>query len=460
MKNGAVTRDLEIQEAITFRNGAAAAFADVRPILATQDAAATDEAARRLDELDRALRDAGTGAAVVPPEAIRATADQLAALIGRATPPEWQRRDSGGDFDVIASLLDQMEGAAAAGQYDLAESARLEAYAVLESGPEARLVVFAPHLKVPIEDLFWYGQGDRPGLAYLIGKRASMAKLKASRAALDERLAEAQAAVGGSSSPVALATNAGVIVFREGLEAVLILAPLLGSLKLGANRRFRQPLWVGAAGALAFSVATWFVARGLLTALARYGEKLEAIVSLIAIGVLITITNWSFHKVYWTGWMANFHQHKGRILGRGTGQWLGLAVLGFTSIYRKGLETVIFLQALVLEAGVGTVLTGVAIGLTATAAIGVIVFALQAKRPYKKMLIATGITICLVLMIMVGNTTHVLQVVGWLPIHPVGGLTLPYWAGLWLGIYAAWEGLILQTAAAASSSAPTSSPSA
>ena len=43
----------------------------------------------------------------------------------------------------------------------------------------------------------------------------------------------------------------------------------------------------------------------LLSSLARYGERLEAIVSLIAIGVLL-LTNWFFHKVYWTGWIANF----------------------------------------------------------------------------------------------------------------------------------------------------------
>ncbi len=42
-----------------------------------------------------------------------------------------------------------------------------------------------------------------------------------------------------------------------------------------------------------------------------------------------------------------------------------------------------------------------------------------------------------------------LQVVGWIPVHPVDGLTLPYWAGLWLGLFPTWEGLAAQAAAAA-----------
>jgi high-affinity iron transporter len=50
-----------------------------------------------------------------------------------------------------------------------------------------------------------------------------------------------------------------------------------------------------------------------------------------------------------------------------------------------------------------------------------------------------------------GNTAHLLQVVGWLPIHPLRDLAaqMPYWTGLWFGLYATWEGLLLQAAAAA-----------
>ena len=319
-------------------------------------------------------------------------------------PAEWQQHDSAADFDVIATALDQMQAAITAGDYELAESARLEAYAILESGPEAKLIVFAPQHKAPLEDLFWYGQGDHKGLAYLIGQRAPAAEITASRKALDAELAAAQAALVGNNAPVSVASNAAIIVFREGLEAVLILASLMGSLKLGEQRRFRRPLWWGAAGALLASALTWLLARGLLSSLARYGERLEAIVSLIAIGVLLLITNWFFHKVYWNGWIANFHTKKRKLIGGSVGQWLGLALLGFTSIYREGFETVLFLQALVLEAGAGVVLSGVALGLGGTLLVGFIVFALQAKLPYKKMLIVTGVMIGVVLLQMVGNT--------------------------------------------------------
>jgi high-affinity iron transporter len=50
---------------------------------------------------------------------------------------------------------------------------------------------------------------------------------------------------------------------------------------------------------------------------------------------------------------------------------------------------------------------------------------------------------------MVGNTTHVVQIVGWLSIHTIAGLPLPYWLGTWFGIYATWEGVGMQALAGA-----------
>ncbi len=114
-------------------------------------------------------------------------------------------------------------------------------HAILESGPEAKLTAFAPQYVPPLENLFWYGQEPK-GLAYLLSRYASLADVQASRAALSAQLSQAKAVIGGSKAPGSVATNAVIIVFREGLEAVLILASLLGNLKLASQKRFRRPL--------------------------------------------------------------------------------------------------------------------------------------------------------------------------------------------------------------------------
>jgi high-affinity iron transporter len=190
----------------------------------------------------------------------------------------------------------------------------------------------------------------------------------------------------------------------------------------------------------------------VLTSLALYGEKLEAVVSLAAIAVLLLILNWFYHRVYWQENLQALHRRKRRVLaGAGVSlvaaQTIGLVALGFSSVYREGFETVLFLQALTLEAGAFTVLQGVALGLAATFVVGLAVFVLERRLPHKKMLVATGILITWVLVVMVGTTVQTLQKVGWLPVSPVEGLELPYWAGLWLGLYPTWQGLLAQAAA-------------
>ncbi len=447
VSNGTVAQDIELQEAITFQAGATAALADLAIILEKQDAAKAAEIERLMGEQTAGLDAAARRTAVANPDEVQAATTQITNLLNGIMPEAWKKASPSADLDVIASVLDRMESAVASGDYALAESARLEAYAILETGPEARLKVFAPQLALQLEDLFWYGSDTQRGLAYLISNQAPLSQIKATRGMLDSSLEEATEVVKGNNAPVAVATNSAIIVFREGLETVLILASLLGSLKSGANRRFRKPLWWGVAVSLGVTALTWLLASDLIASLARYGEALEAVVSLIAIGVLLLITNWFFHKVYWTGWIASFHAQKKRLISGEMGQMLGLVVLGFTSVYREGFEVVLFLQALVLEAGIGPVLAGIAVGLAGTVLVGVVVLALQAKLPYKKMLVVTGVMIGGVLLIMVGNTTHIMQMVGWLPAHTISALDLPYWVGTWLGVYPTWEGILLQIAA-------------
>jgi high-affinity iron transporter len=440
-----VVKDLEITEATTFRNSAASAFADLEPLLVKIDKTGVAQAKTGFAKLEAGLSAAHANQNPPTEEALRADVDALSAQLEKLIPIDWRKADAAGDLDVIKSQLKQLENAAAAREFDLAESARINAYAILESGAEARIKVFQPQLATDIEGLFWNGvQPD--GLARLINRQASVADFKTTRLALETKLLEAARFVGTDASPVAAFVNALVIVFREGLEAVLILAALLGSLKAPAVRHLRRPLWMGALASFGATIVTFVVMRSILNAFAVFGERLEAVVSVIAVAVLLVIMNWFFHNVYWTDHLASFHKKKHQLLGANVGQGAGLAVLGFTAMYREGFETVLFLQSLVLQSGVTSVIGGALVALVLVTLVGVLVFVMQARLPHKKMLVATGAMICAVLFVIVGNTTHMLQVVGWFPIHPLP-ISFPYWFGLWIGTYPTWEGIIMQVVA-------------
>src|SRR5690348_9533082 len=93
--------------------------------------------------------------------------------------------------------------------------------------------------------------------------------------------------------------NSAMIVFREGLEAVLIFAAVTASF-LGANRARRRPVVAGAGVAFGATVLTWFVAQALLEVASPLGPRLEGITGFLAIVVLLIVLNWFVHKVYWS----------------------------------------------------------------------------------------------------------------------------------------------------------------
>src|SRR4051794_13841519 len=241
--------------------------------------------------------------------------------------------------------------------------------------------------------------------------------------------------------------NSAVIVFREGLEAVLIFAAVTASF-LGANRARRRPVVAGAATAFVAAVGTWFAAQALLAAAAPLGARLEAITGFIAIAVLLVVLNWFVHKVYWSQWIGRHHRRRRQLLAStGTAATLGLVALGFTSVYREGFEVVLFLQSLELKAGSATVLEGVALGLAGTATVGVLTFWLHHKLPYKRMLVLTGVLLGVVLVVMTGGTALTFQDLGWLPSTPLP-FAVPGWLGSWFEIYGTYETIASQLVAA------------
>ena len=246
----------------------------------------------------------------------------------------------------------------------------------------------------------------------------------------------------------AVILNSGLLVLREGLEAILVLAAITASF-MGADRAKRRPVAIGASLSFIATVATWFAAESLIGALGGPGLDIQAATGLLAVAVLLVVMNWFFHRVYWTGWIAHHHRRRRNLLAneRGRAVTFGLLALGFTAVYREGFEVVLFLQALRLKYGSAVVLEGVVLGLAFTAAVGVLTFAAHRKLPYKRMLVMTGATIGLVLIVMVGESAQELQLAGWLPTTQLG-ITLPGWVGTWFALFPTTETIAAQALAA------------
>jgi high-affinity iron transporter len=344
-------------------------------------------------------------------------------------------------YDLIDALLSSASSALA--DHDAA-AARLDtagAWALFALGPENRLKSVNRSLATQTDEALW-NTVEAAGANGSFGHARNVAQ---------SDLQTAATALGDVTvSRATVVANAGVIVFREGLEAVLILAAITASFT-GARRKWRRPVLIGGLLGLLATAVTYVLAQTIIDALGDGGLRLQAITGILAIAVLLVVTNWFFHKVYWSEWIGRFNRRR-KVLekvdrfGFISGQVLGFVLLGVTSVYREGFETVLFLQNLQVSAGTGATILGVGFGLAATAIVGVTTFALERKLPYKKMLIATGIMIGVVLAVMTGVTVQNLQGLGWVPTTPMG-IDLSLTWGRWLGLYPNWEGVGAQLGA-------------
>src|SRR5881227_1248627 len=257
-----------------------------------------------------------------------------------------------------------------------------------------------------------------------------------------------------NTSPTVAFLDIGVLVFREGLECILVLAAITASM-IGKKRIYRRPIAAGAGMAFGATLITWLIAVRIVSSLSDNipALDLQAATGLLAVIVLLVIMNWFFHKIYWGGWIRAHNRRRKNLLAEASVDeisrpqlWWGLVLLGFTSLYREGFEVVLFLQSYHLRLGGGVVLKGALLGLVLTGIVAVLTFILQRRLPYRKMLITTGILLGVVLLVMVGEQAQEMQLAHWISTTEISSVKkyMPPWMGLWLAVFPTVETIIAQ----------------
>src|SRR5881409_1364225 len=261
-----------------------------------------------------------------------------------------------------------------------------------------------------------------------------------------------------NTSPTVAFLDIGILVFREGLECILVLAAITASMT-GAKSAHRKPVPVGAGVAFGATLITWFIAVRIVDSLSdnMRALDLQAATGLLAVIVLLVIMNWFFHKIYWGGWIRAHNRRRKALLENARSAEIsqsrvlwGLILLGFTSLYREGFEVVLFLQSYNLRLGGGVVLKGALLGMVLTGMVAVLTFVLQQRLPYRKMLITTGILLGVVLLVMVGEQAQEMQLAHWISTTEITSLKnyMPPWMGLWFAVFPTVETLVAQLIAA------------
>jgi high-affinity iron transporter len=321
--------------------------------------------------------------------------------------------------------------------YKLARSAYLDHFEFVEVPLRLR----NPNLVLDTEFTFAEFRNEIRSGASVDKIRDSTVKLRGQLLDVDRELGKK-----GIAAPALAFGFSFSILFREGVEAVLLIAILLGSLAAGSAANYKRPLGIGVAAAAVATAITWVLATVVIDIAPVNRELLEAITALLAVVVLIAVSFWLVQRLEHKRRMEFMRARTASAIAAGsTAAFIGL---GFTAVYREGFETVLFYQALSLFAeGLGLwVALGAATAVVALGGVGYAILGLGKKLPLKPMLI-TGASVLLLLSVaFAGNAVRSLQSADVLTATPVhaGWARLPVFVAELTGIHPTRQGLIAQ----------------
>lgn len=174
-------------------------------------------------------------------------------------------------------------------------------------------------------------------------------KLNEQTAALHRDLATAAATLGKEQQGKwAMFVYSLLIIIREGVEALLIVAAIIAYL-VKNNHHDKLPLIrQSVIAALVASLVTAGLFQLLFSNSGASRELLEGITMLIAVVVLFYMSHWLLAKAEAKQWKAYLEGKLSISLSRGS--LIGLWIASFLAVYREGAETTLFYYALLGDA--------------------------------------------------------------------------------------------------------------
>ena len=241
-------------------------------------------------------------------------------------------------------------------------------------------------------------------------------------------------------SPATTFTSALVILLREGLEAILVLAALVAMLIKSGRREALRYVHAGWIAALALGAVTWLTASYVVALSGASREVTEGVTALLAAVMLLYVGFWMHRHAHAARWKA-FIETQVQAALSGRTRW-ALASIAFLAVYREAFETVLFYQALWIEAGpAGRLAVAGGFGV---AALGLVLLAWLILRMGLRLPVGWFFGVGSVLMaalavVLAGKGIAALQQAGRLPVEPLDLPTIPS-----LGVYPTWQGAVTQ----------------
>jgi high-affinity iron transporter len=380
-------------------------------------------------------------------------------LVG-PSPADVQARHGAAALPALAWLTAHPEALAASGPSPLAfarakldESAQLYARGDHEAARQAAIAAYLEGFEL-IENsldnvdapLRMEVEREMMALRSAIGSGQATDGVNAQVGRIHTLLARAQDKLSGEGlSPTTAFFSSLLILLREGLEAILVLAAIIAFVRKTGRREAMPWIHAGWIAAVALGVVTWFVAERVITISGANRELTEGITALLAAAMLLYVGWWLHSKSVAQAWQHFIRDQVSAALGKGT-VW-AMAGVSFLAVYREAFEIVLFYQALWVQAGEPgrqAVLGGVALAALLLAVLAWAILKYSVRLPLGLFFAVTAWLLALLAVVFAGHGVAALQEAGVLDASPVRFVTIPM-----LGVHPTLQGLGAQFAALA-----------
>ncbi|MEJ6818096.1 FTR1 family protein [Pseudomonas sp. LF-5] len=339
----------------------------------------------------------------------------------RAQPPQ-VKRGPAQLLDYTAATLDKSLAAYRAGDhdqaYDLSVAAYLEGFELVESSLDN---VDATVRKDTEKSLMAYRQSLQDGLPVEQAEQ----RLDAAKA----RLKESAGLLGSDGLSWSLSFISGLLILlREGLEAILVLAAILAFLRNTGQQSAVRSVNIGWGLALLAGLGTWALAAYVIDVSGSQRELLEGATALFASVMVLWLGVWMHDRRHAAAWQDYIKQS---LVGGGR---FGFAILAFFSVYRELFEVILFYETLWLQAGPAghdAVLAGGATALVLLVGLAWVILRGSAKLPLTLFFSINAGLLCALSVVFAGHGVKALQEAGIFGTRPVAFFDFD-----WLGIHA------------------------
>ena len=237
--------------------------------------------------------------------------------------------------------------------------------------------------------------------------------------------------------------QAFVILLREGLEALLVVAAIIAYLIKSGHKNMVKYIYLGLVAGIVASLIVAALFGLLFNGSGPQQEITEGVVALFAMLMLLYTSNWMISRSSVQAWNKYISDQTTAAVSQGS--LISLALLSFLAVFREGAETVIFYQAIfAVSNGADSMIWG---GFVAAAAVLVVIFLLirfaSVRIPIRPFFTGTSALMSVLVVIFAGGGVHAL-----IEGDALAGM---YIQGLptndWLGFYPYVETIVAQIVA-------------